>query len=303
MEHSRETELSTEIYYHVKPLKFVLMSIATLGLYEVYWHYRCWKFIKRRDESKIWPIARALFCHLWYYALLVDIGKRGGRNRLGGRLFKASLALAFLLLGLSWRLPQPWWMLGFLTVLPLLPAVGAIDKLNIAADGPPARHAVHRPVNYLAYLVGGPFAAYLLLASIHFFPSTQVTPGVSLWDRDIAFLRQTGILAPDEEIIYFYSLGMLSVKSDGQFISEDYVTSYWADPVTDEIYMAYAAYEEIADIQVQWGEGLEPTVVTVWQIDGGRFDLWLSTEGGGDRMFVEEMSRQWNQRQSLAVAI
>lgn len=92
MEHDREKEPSTEIYYHVKPRKFLLLSIFTLGLYEIYWHYRCWKFIKLRDQSKIWPPARAVFCPLWYYAPLSDIGKRAQSPLLKSRVSRVVLA-------------------------------------------------------------------------------------------------------------------------------------------------------------------------------------------------------------------
>ena len=303
MEHDREREPSTEIYYHVKPHKYILLSIFTLGLYEIYWHYRCWKYVRQRDQSSIWPIARGLFFPFWYYPLLSDIGRHTQPTRFDSRFYKGLLTFSLLALGVCWRLPDPWWLLSFLTFLPTLPALSAIDGMNAAIDGPPVRHAVHRPVNYLAYLFGGPIIAYSLLAAIHFFPSTKVMPGGVLWERDVAFLRQTGILAPEEEIIYFYSLSVLSARTDGQFISEDYVTSYWVDPATDEIYMAYAAYEDIADIEVQWGSGLQPTVVSVFQNNGDQFELWLSTEGGGDRRFVEEMNRLWSQRRMAAVMI
>ena len=46
-------------FFAVSPLKLIVMSTATLGIYELYWFYKNWKLIKQRTESNIMPFWRA----------------------------------------------------------------------------------------------------------------------------------------------------------------------------------------------------------------------------------------------------
>jgi hypothetical protein len=43
------------LFFPVSITKFLLLSIGTLGLYEIYWFYKNWGFIKARDRSDISP--------------------------------------------------------------------------------------------------------------------------------------------------------------------------------------------------------------------------------------------------------
>lgn len=58
------------VYFPVSTRKFIVMSVATGGLYELYWSYRNWDYIKRRDGLKIMPFWRAWFTLFFHYDLL-----------------------------------------------------------------------------------------------------------------------------------------------------------------------------------------------------------------------------------------
>ncbi len=151
------------------------------------------------------------------------------------------------------------------------------------------------PSNLIAYVFGGPAFAYVALMSIGFFPSTLVVTGDALWDRDINYLREAEILGPEEEITYFYAGGIWSIAEDGQFFSKEYVTSYYQDPGTGETYLDYVSFSDISDIDAAWAETfLDMTVVTITTNDDHQFELWLSSEDGGDRKFVNAMTENWN---------
>lgn len=62
--------------------KFAAMSICTLGLYEVFWSYRNWRYVKERDASGIRPVWRAAFYPLWHYSLLSELASAVGSQRL-----------------------------------------------------------------------------------------------------------------------------------------------------------------------------------------------------------------------------
>src|SRR5262249_4420660 len=60
-------------YHHVSKLKFCIFSLVSFGLYELYWFYKNWKYIRNRDHSDIWPFWRALFSPIWCHGLVKDI--------------------------------------------------------------------------------------------------------------------------------------------------------------------------------------------------------------------------------------
>lgn len=43
---SQLAEYNTPYYFPVSNTKLVLMSLATLGFYELYWFYKNWVFVK-----------------------------------------------------------------------------------------------------------------------------------------------------------------------------------------------------------------------------------------------------------------
>ncbi len=265
----------------VRPDKFVLLSLLTFGAYEVVWLYRNWREVRESEGSNIWPWARALFGPIWYYPLL-------GRLEVRGRL---GLAVAFwLCLGLS-RLPDPYWLLSSLSIVPLLPAVAAVNGLNrgVARSAVPSYAWRKRSV---AVLVIGVLVVPLMSAGA-FGPPTAVVSGPRMRAVDARYLSGVGLLEEGEEILYFYSPGYLSARGEGTFASNLGVTSYWTDPVSEDLSFAFLRYEEIVDIEVNYSTSfLDDTVVRITGPDEVWFVFFLSAEGGGDRLFLEEVERR-----------
>ena len=293
--YTRPEEVTETQYFAVSAAKFVAMSFCTFGLYELYWSYKNWRLIKDRDGSDIRPVWRAIFYPFWHYSLLTDIYKTGQSQALSGSFYRGILAASLLILNALWRLPDPYWLISIFTFLPILPAVFAIASM--ASTGP-AQQPIgsHRPVNFIAYLVGGPLLVFASLSTIGFLPPTVVVTGDDLWEKDIVYLREAGILGADEKILFFYSNGLLTIKEDGQFISDAYITSYWRDTEDGQTYTAYTGYEDIDDIDVVWAQGIwDLTLITITTTDEKELVLGVSSEAGGDRKFVTAMRRLWNQ--------
>ncbi|MCP4690466.1 MAG: DUF3857 and transglutaminase domain-containing protein, partial [Desulfobacterales bacterium] len=113
-------------YFPVSLQKFTIMTIFTLGLYKIYWFYKNWKYIRERDNSRIHPLARAIFAPFWCYSLLKDINGHSGN----GRMPAALLALLYFVIAACWKLPDAYGLLPFFSFLVLLPAVFKIAELN-----------------------------------------------------------------------------------------------------------------------------------------------------------------------------
>ncbi len=54
-------EEAKPLFFPVSITKLIILSICTIGIYEVYWFYKNWEIIKQREYSKISPFWRAIF--------------------------------------------------------------------------------------------------------------------------------------------------------------------------------------------------------------------------------------------------
>ena len=69
----KKQPLSKPIYFYISIPRLIFMCIISFGLYEIYWIYKNWKFIKKRDEQDISPFWRGIFGIFFYYSLLKRI--------------------------------------------------------------------------------------------------------------------------------------------------------------------------------------------------------------------------------------
>jgi hypothetical protein len=64
------------MFLYIPVSRLVVMSIVSMGLYEMYWIYRNWRYLKERDGLKIQPFWRGWFgifyCHSILKAILTD---------------------------------------------------------------------------------------------------------------------------------------------------------------------------------------------------------------------------------------
>lgn len=145
------------VFFPVSAMKFAIMSLLTFGLYELYWGYRQWSYLKRSQGLKISPFWRAWFQLFFTYGLLKYI--RGTALQHGSRVEYSSgwLTVGYLVtLVIGSRLPVPYGIVGALAWLFLLPVVNAVNEVNRAlgtsADQLNTKLAKW---NWLAVAIGG----------------------------------------------------------------------------------------------------------------------------------------------------
>jgi hypothetical protein len=120
------------IFYPVSIGKFVTMSVVTFGLYELYWSYRSWKYLRDADGRTISPFWRAWFALFWHYELLRTIKTR--TSAYATIDYSAGwLTVAYLVLLACGRLPDSFWIVSVFSFLPLLPVVRAVNAANATA--------------------------------------------------------------------------------------------------------------------------------------------------------------------------
>jgi hypothetical protein len=141
-------------FFAVSLTKFVVLSVCTLGIYELYWMYRQWKLVRVREQSSILPFWRAFFAGIFCYSLFRRVREHPLRTPDAGPA-AGFLAIGWLLTNVSYKLPEPYDLISFTTVLFLLPVHRAIAQVNEAAAPGHDRNAAFSAWNWAGVVLGG----------------------------------------------------------------------------------------------------------------------------------------------------
>jgi len=116
-------------FFAVSPLKLVVMSIFTFGLYELYWFYKNWQYLKLREKENISPFWRAFFGIFFCYSLFSEI--REWQKELGkGQMPAGWLTFGWIVTTMAYRLPDPLWLVSMASVAFLVPVQKVANDIN-----------------------------------------------------------------------------------------------------------------------------------------------------------------------------
>src|SRR5262245_35325164 len=102
-----EAPVAEAPFFAVSNAKLIVLSVATFGLYEFWWFYRNLEAIRLRTQRSMSPLLRALFAPLWGFSLLPEIEQEGRALRVESAIAPELCAVAFFVLSVLWRLPDP----------------------------------------------------------------------------------------------------------------------------------------------------------------------------------------------------
>ncbi len=132
---------SVPLYFAVSPLKLVVMSVFTFGLYEFYWFYRNWRLVTDREDpgaSRAWNVfsslARAAFTVFFCYTLFMRIQDSADEQEVPVSLASGFLAIGWIVTWFLGGLPDFWGLLWSGSILFLLPVQKAVTRINEAAS-------------------------------------------------------------------------------------------------------------------------------------------------------------------------
>lgn len=143
------------MFFPVGILKLVLMSAVTLGLYELYWFYKNWKFIQKRSQVALQPFWRAFFGVLYCYPCFKEIEKEVKSKDLPFPLSAGWLAFLWIVLTITWRLPDPYWVVTYLATIVLIPVQNAVNRLNSAVEPNHDPNTSYSGWNIFGLVLGG----------------------------------------------------------------------------------------------------------------------------------------------------
>jgi hypothetical protein len=78
---------TTEAFYVVSPIKMMVLFMATLGGYQLYWHYKNWRNHQQRSvalggtDADIWPWARMIFSIFFVHSLFREVKMLGENHQ------------------------------------------------------------------------------------------------------------------------------------------------------------------------------------------------------------------------------
>lgn len=122
------------LFFPVSALKLLVMTTCTLGLYQIYWFYKNWSLIKERENLSIIPSLRGLFAVFFCYSLFRKIRDAAASQNLPVSLDAGGMAAGWIIVSLLWRLPDPYWLITFFSVLFLVQVQSVANAVNLAAN-------------------------------------------------------------------------------------------------------------------------------------------------------------------------
>lgn len=165
-------------YFPVSVSKLLVMSIASFGAYQIYWHYRNWKRYRARSTRRFSVLLRTFFAPLFCFRLFERMHHDSREAGLAGLPEPGVLALAYLCLNALLALPEPWWVLTFLNVVPLMVVQARVNQLHAAVTPTARRNDAYSGAN-VALIVAGVFLFLMMLLGLLFPPPERdVSPAV-----------------------------------------------------------------------------------------------------------------------------
>jgi hypothetical protein len=123
-------------FYPVSTAKLIVLSLCTVGLYQLVWFYKTWKQEQERTGEDLSPFWRSVFAPLFASSLFTRVQEQATELALPSSYSSLALAVAYFALGAAWRLPEPYNLVALLAFLPLLPVRATVAAINAAKAAP-----------------------------------------------------------------------------------------------------------------------------------------------------------------------
>lgn len=108
--------------------KFIILSILSFGLYEIWWIYKAWLFFKQKENIDIIPTLRAIFSIFFLYGLLKKILFFAQEKGYEKEYRPEELYGCFILTNFLSQLPQPYYLISLATVIFLIQPFRAFNQ-------------------------------------------------------------------------------------------------------------------------------------------------------------------------------
>lgn len=296
---SRLKYLDETKFYPISPLKFSLLSLVTLGLYQIYWFYRNWSYLKRVEYPKSLPFWRAFFSYIWFYPFyrrLVGGEESKDINFLPkAKWFAIALAILYLLLiGFS-SIDDVGVVFQIVTVAICLFLVIHIAKIPQVSELGFNNNSRWLFRHYLLIAICLPIFLMVMGQGLGLLPNTEVITGNRLYAHDLRFLKRHKIIPARAQVLYFYSTAAFNLHDAGNGFTDKTVFSYWHDD-DGKLAIKSVPFAKIDDITENKRVGiLEDKSLSLTDDEGDEFNLYLGSSDSKNKVFIKKILAQWQQ--------
>jgi hypothetical protein len=151
------------IFFPVSPAKLAVLTTCTLGLYQIYWFYKHWQCIKEGQRFDCNPALRSIFSVIFCYPLFHKMRASGVKLGADSSLLAGPLATGWIVTTLTSRLPDPYWLITFISVAFLLPVQAYANRVNQAMTPGHDPNTRFSGWNWAAVAVGGVFLSLIVI--------------------------------------------------------------------------------------------------------------------------------------------
>jgi cell division protein FtsW (lipid II flippase) len=116
-------------FFLVGTRKLVVLTIVTLGVYQLYWFYMHWRRLQQFGNEDVWPIVRAAFGGLFCYWLFARVNDEADAQGTPTMLSAGLLTVVYFVGVTAVRLGAPFWLALGLTALPLALTQSIVNRL------------------------------------------------------------------------------------------------------------------------------------------------------------------------------
>jgi len=119
------------IFFPVSVLKFIVMDLATFGLYQIFWAFMSWHYFASLGH-RVRPGWRAWLPIFYLHSLLKEIVAVGKAAGLTKSYSPTGVFVTWLIFQCSAFLPDTFcfWLVRFVLFLPLIPVVRYVNEIN-----------------------------------------------------------------------------------------------------------------------------------------------------------------------------
>jgi hypothetical protein len=117
-------------YFSVSPKKLILMSVCTLGVYDLYWFYKNWTYVRYRGRVRIRPALRSSFAIFYCYAIFAEIKTSAEKDKTGISFPAGPLACAWIAAKFLAYLPGPYGLISYAAPLCMISVQLAANRIN-----------------------------------------------------------------------------------------------------------------------------------------------------------------------------
>ncbi|MFN8259364.1 MAG: hypothetical protein U0X41_00345 [Chitinophagales bacterium] len=115
--------------------QFMVLCFLSFGLYEMWWMYKAWRYFKEREHLDISPVARAIFSYIFLWSLFDKIKTHAQRAGYTEDFSTAAFGIAFVIVNLLYKLPDPFWIASSFSFLALIPPFKALNYYKQYGSG------------------------------------------------------------------------------------------------------------------------------------------------------------------------